>query len=206
MTTSTVTRKVRSRRSPFAANPTRFCTACLLERSIMEQRDAKLKGMCQDCKDGGAVALVTAPATPTTSVPTRGAEKPGVHDGVRVCGNCDTNISTLAGAEFCSETCKVEAAAHEAKKAAKANAPKPLPGDVRMAVQWSIREGLSDDQIRVGLNGAWKLRQGQRFTPEAVAAAARVWFEDYNRDTFARGERNTKVLRVLNAVRRLVEG
>ncbi|RLK58441.1 hypothetical protein [Actinokineospora cianjurensis] len=205
MTTSTVTRKVRSRRSPFAANPTRFCTACLLERSMVEQHDAKLKGMCQDCTDRGAVALVDTPAT-AEPIPAQRTEEPGTHEGVRVCGNCDANISTLAGAAFCSETCKVETAAVEAKKAAKVNAPKPLPSDVRMTVQWSIREGLSDDQIRVGLNGAWKLRQGQRFTPDAVAAAARVWFEDYNRDTFQRGERNTKVLRVLNAVRRLIEG
>jgi hypothetical protein len=225
MTTSTtVARPVRSRRTAYAANPKRFCTACLVERSIMDQlNDVALKGRCEDCAESNAVALVTNPET----VPAQRAAQPTQEHGagwdevdqLRRCGTCDTSIEALpADVAYCSGVCRAmaeaTAAVNTTAPAAETTAPttktaakeKPLPSDVRTAVEWSIREGMTDHVIRVGLNNAWRLRQGNRFTPEAVAAAARVWFEDYNRETFKRGERNTKVLRTLNAVRRLVEG
>jgi hypothetical protein len=210
MTTSTITRKVRSHRTPFAANPGRFCNVCLVERSVMEQKNPALKGRCTDHAESDAAPLVILPETAeeTAARLTSLGLDPETGD-VRRCGTCDENISALpADAEYCSAA-HVPAADEQATPVAtavKTAKAKPLPSDVRIAVQWSISDGLTDHEIRVGLNSAWQLRQGNRFTPDAVAAAARAWFEDYNRETFKRGERNTKVLRTLNAVRRLVEG
>ncbi|MFI5591287.1 hypothetical protein ACIA5G_39975 [Amycolatopsis sp. NPDC051758] len=216
MTSSTITRTVRSRRTPFAANPNRFCNACVMELSRTEQAQSReLKGRCERCAEIEAPSLRSfSPATVAAAerieerarLTSLGLD-PETGDSRR-CGSCDTNISALPGAEYCSGTCQADAAEQAAPvaTAVKTAEPKPLPSDVRIAVLWSIREGLTDHEIRVGLNSAWNLREGNRFTPDAVAAAARAWFEDYNRETFKRGERNTKVLRTLNAVRRLVEG
>lgn len=185
-------------REPACVNPD--CGLTL--DAIAKARIVRYNGLCTDCVDSGVVAPATA-----ETVPAQRAEEPGTHEGVPVCGNCDANTVNLGGVPYCSETCKVEAAAAEAKKAAKARAPKPLPAEVREIVTWQIRDALTDYEIRVGLNNAWSLRQGQRFTPDAIAAAARVWFQDYDHCGFAeRGQRTTKVLRVLNAVSRHVEG
>ncbi|WP_410570326.1 hypothetical protein [Amycolatopsis sp. cmx-4-61] len=260
MTTSTITHKVRSRRTPFAANPNRFCNVCLVERSVMEQNNPALKGRCTDHAESDAAPLIEFPdpvfeaeaaalrsldprlklislgdpdaandtpeqdaARRTDLLTKMGYHKPAAEvveetaarltslgldpetGDIRRCRTCDANVSHVPGAEYCSRPCQADAAAEEqAKKAApvaKTAEPKPLPSDVRLAVRFLISDTLTDHEIRVGLNSAWRLRQGHRFPPAAVAAAARVWFEDYNRETYRRGTRNTNVLRALNAVR-----
>ncbi len=211
MTTSTITRKVRSRRTPFAANPNRFCNACVVELSRTEQAQShELKGRCERCAEieapslqsfSPAVVAAAARIEERAQLTSLGLD-PETGD-VRRCGSCDTNISALPGAEYCSVPCQADAVKQAAPVATsvKTAEPKPLPSDVRLAVKFLISDALTDHEIRVGLNSAWKLREGHRFSPAAVAAAARVWFEDYNRETYKRGTRNTNVLRALNAVR-----
>jgi hypothetical protein len=166
MTTSTkaAARKVTS---PFAGNPKRFCDKCRLERTPMEQRDETLKGMCQNC------------AAPRT-------QKPSIHEGVRVCGNCDVNISSLpADALFCGQVCRDAIMTHADTPAALVTAPSEPAEDVKAAALAIAVEmvrfqlpNLTEYEAESGLKAAIRYYRDGRVSGKGVAAAARVWFHD----------------------------
>jgi hypothetical protein len=200
MTTSSTVTRPASTPTVLSTNPTRFCTECRTERSIMERRNAALNGMCESCSEKTGVTLAAVGLDATTG-------------DVRRCGACDANIAELpAAAQYCSATCRAEAAtaadqvAEQAEQATKPAKTKPLDEFVATAVRWTIRDNLTEFEIRTGLNAAFIDRRdngGGRFTPEGIAAAGRAWFEDYNRNTAEKGKRNTAILRALKAADRL---
>lgn len=88
---------------------------CSLELSSLEKaRMARYNGLCEDCHDDGVIVppladMVNAEAEARQARKTADVAHLDTIDGttgeIRVCGNCDGNISDMPGAEFCSGFC-----------------------------------------------------------------------------------------------------